>query len=495
VYQFDRFESGGILKFVPRNITPVKSIYLTDLGFNKNAVPGVPIIFKREQGLNLPRQVSVTYTSVAQDYGKFGQTSQLLSFQDGQDMTVSTAITLDDTYAKKLADITLVNANIQRSTMTFTTTLDHVDVEVGDIVDLETVGPVRVLSIDENDDGLLDFISCDAGSPTNIAYSSPTGVIVAPTISNNVATDIGVSGTFFVDLPTLNASDTDFRMYAATHGYGLAGWPGAKIYRSDDNGASYSEIAIAHTESTVGMVAVATANANYQVWDDTTLIEVTLKTGSLSTKPDIAVLNGENRCMVGREMIVFGTATLIGPKQYRLSHLLRGRQGTDAFVATHEANELFVLIDSALVEIKITKDERTKSFKYKTVTIGGDISAVSADTVQCLSANWIPWRVARPLLTHAVSDWNLTWDEVLKFDNALKDYTDLNHDSDYSGFAVAILDSSNNIKRKTVVWTNTYTYSAADQITDFGSTQSSIRMSVAQMSNVVGGGYPYVINS
>lgn len=491
VYQFDRIESGGILKFIPRNTVPVKSLYLSDIGYSNSTTVGSPIVYKRDQGINLPRQVSITYISSAMDYGKFGQTSQLLSFDKGNDVTISTVITLDDAFAKNLADITLVNANLQRSTVSFTTTLDQLELEVGDIVDLETFGMVRILTIDENNDGLLDFVCCDAGSPTNIAFSEASVAISAPIASTNITVDIGESDTFFLDLPPLSMNDTKSRLYACTHGYGLAGWPGANIYKSVDNGASYSLCVTANEESTWGLVATAISTVNHRIWDDTTVVTVVLKTGSLTSGTNTAVLNGANRCMVGREMIAFGTATLTAPKTYQLTHLLRGRQGTDAFMV-HEANELFVLITDSLVLIET---ERTVPVMYKTVTIGSDISAVDETTAVSMGTNLTPWKVSNPIINKTSNDWNLTWQERLRYDNALKDSTDLTHDADFGGWAIAVLDGVSSVKRTAIVWTKSYTYTSAMQIIDFGSNQGSVNFSITALSTSGVTGYPYLINS
>lgn len=52
-----------------------------------------------------------------------------------------------------------------------------------------------------------------------------------------------------------------------------------------------------------------------------------------------------NRAVLGEEVIQFGAADPVGPGQWRLSGLLRGRAGTEAAIAGHRAGEAFILLD------------------------------------------------------------------------------------------------------------------------------------------------------
>jgi len=57
-----------------------------------------------------------------------------------------------------------------------------------------------------------------------------------------------------------------------------------------------------------------------------------------------ALLGGANRAMVGREMLQFGRATPVAPGRWRLSHLWRGRRGTEDAVEPHPAGTPFVFV-------------------------------------------------------------------------------------------------------------------------------------------------------
>ncbi len=51
--------------------------------------------------------------------------------------------------------------------------------------------------------------------------------------------------------------------------------------------------------------------------------------------------------LVGSELLQFGSAKALGGNRFRLSRLLRGRMGSEWAIASHQAGELFVLLDPA----------------------------------------------------------------------------------------------------------------------------------------------------
>jgi hypothetical protein len=66
----------------------------------------------------------------------------------------------------------------------------------------------------------------------------------------------------------------------------------------------------------------------------------------LAPASDAALINGANACMIGDELLQFGRADEIGPRTHRLSRLLRGRRGTERFMAGHGLDETFIVLQS-----------------------------------------------------------------------------------------------------------------------------------------------------
>lgn len=493
-YQFDQVTSGGVLKFVPKKTTPDATIPLEDIGFT-DAGSNVPAPYssKRYQGISLPQKVSLTYYSTDFDYNPFTQTYELFGYDEGQNVQLSVPVTLSHEDAKRIAETSLINAHLERMNYKFTTTYKYCYLEPSDVINAP-MGLVRILTLNENNEGLLEFECCDAGTEDSYSASGVDVQIPAPT--TNVVTDIGYSKAMWFDPNALNDQDTKVRLYAAVHGYGRPGWPGASIQQSIDGGNTYTEIMRVFEESTVGLVAIATPSQPYHSWDETTTISVQLKTGSLLSKTSLAVLNGDNWCQIGQEIIGFKTATLTAPNTYTLSGLLRGRQGTEIYTGAHVANELFVLLDGAPAILEFNNSDRLTTRKFKVVTIGSSTDVTPGESVQIYSNNTRPWAVYNAALVHeANTDWTVSWKGRSRFDNKLKDFATTLHDETFGGYGVAILDGSEAVLKTYTVTAESFVLTAAMQTADLGGPQATLKVSIVPLDKTFGGGYPTIVNS
>lgn len=504
VYQFDIVPSGAMVKFIPKYLASVRTLTAEDMGHQRaesTMVGTANYTAKRYQGIDLPRSVTLNYYSSALDHNVFTQVSTLETYVSGQDIKLEVPFTLDDAEAKRITETALVNAHIEQQQYTFVTDYYNIDLEPGDIItiplDSGVSTAVRIIQMNETDDGLLEFTVVRSDFATSAYTASPVIPTQTPAQTTNTVASIGYSQSLFLEVPPLNDTETSPRMLVAVHGYGAEGWPGASLYRSTDSGTTYSLVTTSNKSPTFGMVATTiAAPTDFNVWDTTTTISVQLKQGTLSNSTDIAVQNGANWCMIGEEVVAFVNATLTGDKTYTLSRLLRGRLGTEVKCATHVNNELFVVLDNQLTQINLDQADVGKLVKYKTVTMGSDISKVAADDVQPFGLNMRPYRVAQPKLTKETNgDWTVTWLERPRYNNGLRDYTEIDHDADWGGYAIAFMDGASVVKKSLTTVSTKYTYTVAQQVTDFGSAQSTMKASIIQMSKVSGGGYPYVINA
>ena len=490
VYAFDMVDTGLSLKFVPRTAVPVKTLTADDMGFGNSATSRYSA--QRAQGIDLPRTVTLKYYSEDLDYNTFTQRAELYTYPDGQDVNLDVPLTLPHTKAREIAEVALMNAHLERQGYTFTTTYKHLDLEPGDVVDSQ-FGLIRITRLSETSEGLLEIAATAAG--TELAVEGSGLDAVQPPTSTNVPAVVGYSQGLFIDPNNLNAGDQGVRLYAAVHGYGVAGWPGAQIYVSDNAGASYDLVATTYKEATFGLVATATASAAYYGWDNTTTISVQLKTGSLSSVSELDVLNGKNWATIGQEIIGFKNAVLTAPKTYTLSGLLRGRQGTEQFIGTHVANELFCLLDDAVTRITLTTVDRNKTRLYKVVTIGSSLDKVDPIEVYCRSNNTLPWTVVDAKVTKTGADYNFSWKERYRFDNALRDYGVAPKDPDWGGSIIVIYDTDGvTVKKSYPTTSQIFTYTSAMQTTDFGSPQATIKAAICQYSQIYGPGYPVILN-
>lgn len=492
-FLFDMIDTNGTLKFIPRQVSAVKTIDKSDMGFSTSKTPITPYSGKRLQGISLPKSIALTYYDASLDYNQFTQTAQLFTYPDGQEVTLSVPVTLTAAQAKKVAEVALINSHLEATSYSFFTSYKHIDLEPGDVVS-SPMGLIRITKIQEGDEGILQFDATDAGGELAVQGSNLQPTI--PPASTNIPLTIGYSQAFFIDPPNLDDQDTGVRLYAAVHGYGKTGWPGANIYHSEDNGATYDIVGTATSEATFGIVETATPAADWHFTDNTTSITVKLKTGSLLSTSTLGMLNGQNRCMIGQEVIDFKNATLVADKTYVLTGLLRGRQGTEQYISTHVDNELFVMLDSSLVRIDLPDADRNTTKKYKVVTLGSDISKADSEDVHCISNNTLMYPVFGAKILKTGSDFVVSYNERIRFDNQLKDYATAIHDPDWAGYGIIIYaDSSYTTPKARYTTTSTsWTYSLNMQNTDFGAAQNHLYVRVSQLSKKWGAGYPVTLN-
>lgn len=494
---FDMVDSGGVLKFIPRaSQTSVATLTSTeDLGWvREGSIPSAPVSVKRYQGVDLPRSVTVEYFSSENAHNTFVQTAKLETFEDGQDVKLVVPMTLTEQEAYDMAEKALVNAHVERMNYSWTTTYEHLDLEPGDVVTVDTIGAVRILSIEEDrDGGLLTMVG--VGAAFNAESYVSSGIPASTPITySDVPLTVGYSSGIILELPPMSTTPSD-KLMLAPHGFGAAGWPGCVIYYSIDGGVSFTEFANATTQATWGKVAIAVpTSTNSYSWEDTTTITVELKTGTLSSYNHLDVLNGKNWAMIGQEIIGFRTATLTAPNTYQLSGLIRGRKGTEPFMSTHANSEMFVLLNDALIEFPYTQANKSTTFQFKFVTIGSDISKATAVSAMPNTASRRPWIVSNLAGVKVGNDWSLTWVGRNQFDGEMVDATTVINPDGFAGYMIHIVQTGSPevIKRSVIQQTTTYTYSAADQIADWGSLQSTITIRIAQIDLNTGPGLAIV---
>jgi hypothetical protein len=80
---------------------------------------------------------------------------------------------------------------------------------------------------------------------------------------------------------------------------------------------------------------------------------------SCSTLYHDAIMAGANLALIGDELIQFGRAEQLGPGLFRLSHLLRGRRGTEWAAAGHSVGDVFCLRNIATHPVgRLAKQQR-----------------------------------------------------------------------------------------------------------------------------------------
>ena len=242
--------------------------------------------------------------------------------------------------------------------------------------------PVRIISIEEDDEGLLAIIAEElvtgvstpqfyqSASPGN--YQPNWGVPAVP-VNPPLIFQPPVSATNGVSQVWVGASGAS---------YGTAQqWGGANVFVSVDN-VTYSQFAVLTSPLRQGVLTAALPAATG--WDGTDTLAVSLvESGvTLSGTSMAAAEAGATISLVDSELLAYEVATLTGTNAYALTGLARGLSGTKG--AYHSTGASFARLDGAVVQYDLPSNlvGQTLYFKFQSFNVfGGGLEDLSSCAV------------------------------------------------------------------------------------------------------------------
>jgi len=487
-YLFDAFESEGKIKFLLRSNTRTSSISVDQFVVSDEDPNGVTL--KRGQETDLPSSVKVTFIDEFNDYNSAsvdGKTSRGYS-QTIEELDLPLLLTTD--YCRSLADGLVQQKWIERQTgkMKLPPSLSKLD--PGDAITFPVgnhslTGRLTLLSLGEMRD--VEFAAFDPG-----IFSLPNAPEDdrLPGISNIY----GSAQLVFLDLPLFTGEEPLpwaplFATYADP-------WPGEiSLYRRLSD--STYEFNNRHPyRNSIGRLTAPLYSAPHGVWDRGNVLSVAFDYGALASVDEIVALNGAlalgvyNEVKDEWEVIQFATATLTGTNAYDVTDLLRGQLGTEnAMGDPVPTGATVVLLEQAFLSpVVMTDAQSADEFTY---SWGPSRYPQSDDTYRSgpHQGKRVGLRPYAPtgvqMAINGSGDLVIDWKHRTRFngDGWSVSSPPLNEESEQ--YRLRIYDGAT-IVREVELTTPTYTYSAADQVTDFGSAQTSLKVDVAQFGAAYG---------
>ena len=459
---------------------------------------GLQIPRARERAL--PTQFTVNYVSPNRGYQQSTQQAMVgyLPQSVEQPRAVSTFLALADSEAKDLAQQSLDQVWIERTSYRFTVGRPWAFLEPGDRITVFSREALYTVNLGQLSYGRPGLLECQGRGDS-------AGVMWVPGALPGTGPGAGQELDFldptlarFLALPALTATDTEPRLHWV-YTYPpppppesrTTGWPGGSLYASPDGGASYD---YQHTGTLEGIWGAATTilpDAPAQWTDTTSVVTVVLSHGTLISITPEAFQAGGNVALLGDELVQFRDAILVAPATYELRHFWRGRRGTEWACATHTAGEAFTFLDPSVYRLPLALALRGVPRSYKTVTRGLSLADATAQMHAAPMENLRPWTVANLHLTlQANGDWLFAWRGRARFTGAWVDGSQATPDPDLLTYRMLIYTD---VSQDTVVRVvdvpeagqyqleDTYTYSVADQTADFGAPQTTLEATVVQV--------------
>jgi hypothetical protein len=211
------------------------------------------------------------------------------------------------------------------------------------------------------------------------------------------------------------------------------------------------------------------------------------------------MLNGANHFAYGVdgrwEIIAAQNCVLQSDGSYILTDLLRGRFGSEWATALHATNDHLVFLDtSSLQFVASNLNTIGMARTYRGITTG---KTIDTDSNRTMTYNGVNLKCLSPVYLDgnrnpSTSDWTLTWLRRTRKGGELRDLVDVPLSETSESYSMDIFSDGTytTVKRTLAAATPTAVYSSVNQVSDFGSNQTTLFVKVYQLSSTTGRGYP-----
>jgi len=491
-FHFDGVESDGKIKFVKRGGSSIETIPETQLAARAIG-EGIPDLVTtiRVNEKELPSTVEVGYSNPAMDHQNGMQRATRLITKSESVEDIELAISMTDDDARQIADIALYEAWLGRSSREIKISRRYLFLDPTDVVTVTTASGTFIIRIEEmtfGEPGVLILRGLDdAGA---VFSSTATGGTADPR-----KTPPGLIGSTYLrllDLPLLRDVDDGPGFYAAARGFSSI-WPGCVLFRSPDGGESFSEMMPMLNTTPAGEAVTILAAGPTTIFDEVNTVTIRLIGGTLTSDTELGILNGNNACSIGSEVLQFKTATLNDDGFFVLSGLLRARRGTEQHIDTHKVGEVFVLLQKSSVERAAgTLADLNIERVFKAPTIG--LSLFAADQIAFTNTG-VGLKPLSPVHIKSVrnvpvtDDITISWIRRTRIGPEWRDLVDVPLGEATESYSIDIFNNGTVVRTLTST-SESVVYTAAQNATDFLSVQASVHVKVYQISADVGRGFP-----
>lgn len=500
-YFFDPYVSGGEVKFRHRGNKPdwtindTQLIPISDSGDTSGSASGESYqvyTVQRTSDFELPGQSTIKYTDEWRDYQQAVVLQRRLIGASNVSADSTLGIVSLEALMQQTCDVTLQDAWLMRETVTCVFPPQFLGMDAADVIELTLAGVTQQYRVSEVDYAFsrqATLVRTDEG----LYFSSP---IPTSTLALNTNATAIPAVLDFVECPITADAQTTYGPYFRVFS---DPWQAVAIYESATT-SSYAIDVVATTQAAIGVVIGSVAAGPEDQWDMGNSITVTMSSNNtLVSADDLTVFAGNNVAAIktnngGWEIVQWANATLTSGTTYKLTRLLRARLGTETEMNSGipDQAEFVVLNTTRQSTVGLGDFNLLLNWKW-----GPSTRALSDPTYQntTYAPKMIGLRPYSPVHLAAVAgpstnDITMTWFRRTRYpeqgDNW--DLVEVPLAETVESYDVEIYSGST-LKRTFFSLTSpTVTYTAAEQVTDFGSTQTSIKFTVYQNSGTYGRG-------
>ena len=409
-FDVELFDDGSVLR------SPASGIAVAIAGdeFGNSTHGDVVARLHREklQISSIPAALRLTFYDPARDY-QTGETRAVAGEATGKETQRELAAVLNATDAKSLAQQMLARSWSRRDRLTSRLPSGRLSIEPGNVLDLPII-PQRWTVQKVTIDGFVVV--------TELLPSVTSGATVAADGGRIVGADDIVAGPIalaLLDVPNvlgLSSVEPAVILAASTP---TKGWKRHSVEISFGGQTIAAETG--RTKAVFGNAVTILGAGSTELIDGQNSVEVVLIDADqwLTSCDEDALAAGANLAALGGELIQFGQATPLGEGRFRLSHLLRGRGGTEWACTGHAINDTFCVIQAGSLQPVPLPSYSLGSVVTASITAGATTSlAFSAEALRPPS----PINLAAERQTNG--DFTISWTRRSRQGFAWIDYVD-----------------------------------------------------------------------
>lgn len=493
-FPFDVIPSGYKVKAVPRGQESVRTIPMMDLVPQGDSSDSRLLPCSREMDSQLPFRVNIKYLDREREYAISEQYAERLNTNTINRIDRQLPLVMDADQAAGVCEVLLFLPWLEREEYAFQLPPTYRELEPADVVTIQGDGELYELRLTETDQAVSGVMACRAKPNRAALYSPAAQGGEAPGPDGTVAAR-GPSFFIPLDIPVVDEALQNLPGFIGAVAGNTESWPGALLVRSVDQGQTWANLQAFTGAATLGS-CLSVLPANSSVMVDERSLRVVLGSGELFSISRDQMFAGKNYAAYGVngrwEIIRFQNAELQADGGYLLSTFIRGDRGTEWATGLHQLGDYFVLLDDPdLAFMGAPVSLIGAEMKYRAVTAGAALD--SASTVDFTYAG-VNLECLSPVTALG------TRDAAGNFTGSFTRRSRLGNNWWATGVPSPVGEvsesweidvmSGSTVKRTLTSSTAQFTYSAADQSTDFGGAQSAITFRIYQLSGTVGRGYP-----
>ena len=256
-YYFDAVESDYIIRFARRGHTALRaSIPFSDLAARKlesgdEGKSPPPMARSRAQESELPHHIDIRYMDKDRLYKTTTQYARRLIGHSDRSATINLPIVCGADKAKEVADIALFAAWMARDRAMVVVTRKYLYLDPGDVIEVEdpedTWTRLIIVKADYNIPGMIQL---DCMRDDDSMYGSDLPAVPGPELIQTIKAPVG-GRLFLMDIPLLKDQDEGPGLYYTVAGLD-AGWTGASVWRTADDGATWDQVSATGTDGQAG---------------------------------------------------------------------------------------------------------------------------------------------------------------------------------------------------------------------------------------------------